>query len=468
MKIMDDVRAGLSPAGEELLEGYDRQSPEAMPRRELVVEAATAVAFLVAASLMASLIPGQRELDPLLAGALVAMYALMSNVRFAARHGFTVPTQLVFVPMLFMLPAGTVPLFVAAGILASTLTNVVLGRLHATRVLSVPGDAWHSIGPALVIALAGSPEPSLSEWALLLGAFGAQLLLDNVVSSLRDWLGLGIPPSLEMVPLAWVALVDLLLSPIGLLAAMAAAAEPYAVLLVLPLGGLLAIFAAERSARLRQALELSRAYRGTTLLLGDVLEADDEYTGVHSQGVVALSVAVADAMGLDSRERRNVEFGALLHDIGKIAVPKEIINKPGPLTEDEWLVVRTHTIEGQRMLDQVGGLLSEVGRIVRSSHEAWDGSGYPDGLSGREIPMAATIVACCDAFNAMTTDRPYRPAMTTEEAVAELTDKAGSQFNPAVVRALLRVLDRPAPGARRPGIHAVAVPASDRASASPL
>jgi putative nucleotidyltransferase with HDIG domain len=258
--------------------------------------------------------------------------------------------------------------------------------------------------------------------------------------------------------------VDVLLSPVGLIAAMAAAAEPYAALLVLPLAGLLAIFAAERRVRLHQAVELSRAYRGTTLLLADVLEADDEYTGVHSHGVVALSVAVADAMGLDSRERRNVEFGALLHDIGKIAVPKEIINKPGLLTDDEWLVIRTHTIEGQRMLDQVGGLLSEVGRIVRSSHENWDGSGYPDGLAGPQIPRGGTIVSCCDAFNAMTTDRSYRPAMTLEEAIAELRDKAGSQFNPVAVDALLDVpvegAAEASPGARRPGIHSVPVPAA--------
>ena len=212
------------------------------------------------------------------------------------------------------------------------------------------------------------------------------------------------------------------------------------------------MFAAERGARLHQAIELSRAYRGTTLLLADVLEADDEYTGLHSHGVVALSVAVADQMRLNSRERRNVEFGALLHDVGKIAVPKEIINKPGPLTEDEWLVIKTHTIEGQRMLDRVGGLLSDVGRIVRSSHESWDGSGYPDGLAGREIPLGAAIVACCDAFSAMTTDRSYRKAMTLAEARAELQANAGSQFNPAVVDALLHVLDADAAarGRRRP------------------
>jgi putative nucleotidyltransferase with HDIG domain len=464
MRIFQDQPSGLTPAGERLLEGFDSSSPEPLSGRELAVELVTATAFVAAAGLMAVLIPDQREFDPLLAATLVVAYAVTSRVRFVARYGFTVPTQLVFVPMLFLLPAGAVPLFVAAGIALGGLPDAVRGRAHPSRLLIAPGDAWHSVGPALVIALAGSPEASLAEWPVLLGALGAQFLVDNVVSSLREWAALGIPPSVEVVPLAWIVLVDLLLSPIGLLAAMAASIETYAVLLVLPLAALLAIFAAERRVRLHQALELSRAYRGTTLLLADVLEADDEYTGVHSHGVVALSVAVADAMGLDSRERRNVEFGALLHDIGKIAVPKEIINKPGPLTDDEWLVIRTHTIEGQRMLDQVGGLLSDVGRIVRSSHESWDGSGYPDGLAGDDIPLGSTIVACCDAFNAMTTDRPYRRAMTLDEATAELRAKAGSQFNPAAVAALLSVLGRTATdtpgGARRPGIHAIAVPAS--------
>jgi putative nucleotidyltransferase with HDIG domain len=173
-----------------------------------------------------------------------------------------------------------------------------------------------------------------------------------------------------------------------------------------------------------------------------VLEADDEYTGMHSRSVVSLSVEVADEMGLDSSERRNVEFGALLHDVGKIAVPKEIINKPGPLTEDEWIVIKAHTIEGQRMLDRVGGLLSEVGRIVRSSHESWDGSGYPDGLAGDAIPLGSAIVSCCDALNAMTTDRSYRPARSLEEAMAELHEQSGKQFNPRVVEALTRIMER--------------------------
>jgi HD-GYP domain-containing protein (c-di-GMP phosphodiesterase class II) len=163
-------------------------------------------------------------------------------------------------------------------------------------------------------------------------------------------------------------------------------------------------------------------------------------------------------MGLTPKQRRNVEFGALLHDVGKIAVPKEIINKPGPLTDDEWLVIKAHTIEGQRMLDRVGGLLSDVGRIVRSSHEKWDGTGYPDGLVGEQIPIESAIVSCCDAFNAMTTDRSYRTAMSLDEAIDELRRNAGTQFSPAVVEALFDILkaDPLAVGARGPRVAAVA------------
>ncbi len=177
------------------------------------------------------------------------------------------------------------------------------------------------------------------------------------------------------------------------------------------------------------------------MLLGQVVESDDAYTGEHSRGVVELSLAVADKLGLDSRARVRVEFGALLHDIGKIAVPKEIINKPGPLDEDEWALMRRHTIEGERMLDQIGGLLAEVGRVVRSSHEHYDGRGYPDGLAGDEIPIEARIVSCCDAFSAMTTDRPYREAMPRHEALLELNACAGSRFDPDVAEALAAVVE---------------------------
>jgi HD-GYP domain-containing protein (c-di-GMP phosphodiesterase class II) len=136
---------------------------------------------------------------------------------------------------------------------------------------------------------------------------------------------------------------------------------------------------------------------------------------------------------------RNLEFAALLHDVGKIAIPNEIINKPGPLDDEERAIINTHTIEGEKMLKNVGGVLAEVGRIVRSCHERHDGLGYPDGLVGTDVPIEARIVACCDAFNAMTTDRPYRAALPLEVALDELATHRGTQFDPDVVDALLKI-----------------------------
>jgi putative nucleotidyltransferase with HDIG domain len=239
--------------------------------------------------------------------------------------------------------------------------------------------------------------------------------------------------------LGWVYRVDVLLAPVGLLAAFGAAEEPYTVLLVVPLVGLFMIFSRERTARVTQAIELSGAYRGTALLLGDVIEADDAYTGQHTQDVVELTVAVADRLGVDDETRRAAEFGALLHDVGKVAIPNEIINKPGPLDDEEWAIMKTHTIEGQRMLERIGGLLAKVGMVVRASHERYDGGGYPDGLAGEAIPVAARIVSACDAFNAMTTDRSYRKALSLEVAVGELRKNSGTQFDPDVVDALVAI-----------------------------
>jgi HD-GYP domain-containing protein (c-di-GMP phosphodiesterase class II) len=135
----------------------------------------------------------------------------------------------------------------------------------------------------------------------------------------------------------------------------------------------------------------------------------------------------------------------MLHDIGKIAIPKAILNKPSSLTDDEYRIMMNHTIEGQFMLDRVGGLLGRVGEIVRSCHERWDGTGYPDGLAGEAIPLTARIVFACDAYNAMTTDRAYRKAMSTEAAVDELVENAGTQFDPIVVEALAAVLEKGEP-----------------------
>jgi HD-GYP domain-containing protein (c-di-GMP phosphodiesterase class II) len=241
--------------------------------------------------------------------------------------------------------------------------------------------------------------------------------------------------------MAWVYAIDAGLAPVGLAVAFASESSPYGALLALPLVGLLSVFARERRVRIDHELELRDAYRGTAFLLGDVVEADDAYTGTHSRAVVDLTLRVVDELGLSSRERRDAEFAALLHDVGKVRVPNSIITKPGPLTPEERAIIERHTIEGERLLLRVGGLLGEIGHIVRSCHERYDGKGYPDGLDGERIPLLARIVSCCDAFNAMTSDRSYRKALPEHEAVAELRRGRGAQFDPRVVDALIGTLE---------------------------
>ena len=415
-------------------------------RYEYRAELTVGVPFLVGAVALALLGDSGTALEAGPAIALVLAYALLSRVRFHAGVGHTVPTQLGFVPMLFLLPTELVPLLVLLGMVVGNLPDYARGALHPGRALMLPGDAWHAIGPAVVLLIAGATAPAWGDWPWYLLALASQFAIDLAVYAVRARLALDVPGREQLRALTWVWVVDALLAPVGLLAAFATVAYPYAFLLVLPLAALLTLFARERNERLDQALELGGAYRGIAMLLGDLLEEADEYTGGdHTRGVVALSLEVAEELELDERERHNVELAALLHDIGKIVIPDTIINKPGPLTNPEWDLMKTHTIEGQRMLDRVGGVLREVGMIVRASHERWDGGGYPDGLAGERIPREATVVAACDAFNAMTTDRSYRRARSAEEAVAEMRACAGSQFAPDVVSALVRVVVRSTP-----------------------
>ena len=276
----------------------------------------------------------------------------------------------------------------------------------------------------------------MSALPVLAVALAAQFALEFVTTAVREVLAAGAPLATLVGAYSWVFAVDAMLTPLGFLAAIASVVWAGSFIFAVPLLLLIRFFALERSARIDSTLELSHAYRGTAFLLADVVEADDAYTGSHSRGVVDLVVAVSGRLALDPRVCRRAEFAALLHDIGKIRIPKTIINKPGPLDADEWELMKTHTIEGEQMLERIGGLLGEVGTIVRSCHEQWDGGGYPDRLVGEAIPVEARIICACDAFNAMTTERPYRTARSVEEALGELRSCAGTQFDPRVVEAL--------------------------------
>ena len=433
------ITAELDPAFEEDVSESRLRATKRLESRSRASALAILAGFGAAAAALAVFVHSQRSPGPLAIVVLLLAYALAFNVKFEVRTTLAFPTQLVLVPMLFVLPLGLVPAFVAAGLVLGQIPEFV--RVSPDRALLIAPDAAHALGPVMVLALVGERGATLHDWPLYLAALTAQFLVDASAHAAHEWYANGVDPKSLLPSMRWTFLVDAALAPIGLAVGFAAEAQPFAIVLALPLLALLAEFAHERRARIDHALELSNAYRGTALLLGDVVEADDAYTGSHSRDVVSLVLAVCDGLGLNARERRDAEFAALLHDVGKIKIPSEIINKPARLDDDERALIETHTVEGERMLMQVGGILANVGRVVRSCHEDWDGSGYPDGLTAEEIPLAARIVRCCDAFSAMTTDRPYRRALPVAVAVAELRRCAGTDFDPAVVDALVAVVE---------------------------
>jgi putative nucleotidyltransferase with HDIG domain len=186
------------------------------------------------------------------------------------------------------------------------------------------------------------------------------------------------------------------------------------------------------------AEEARRTHLATIAALSRSLEAKDTYTGAHTERVAEIAVALARRLGYQGRDLDAIEIGALLHDIGKIGIPESILHKPGPLDDDEWTVMKRHPVMSEFILS--GADLSPIVlQIARSSHERIDGRGYPDGLAGDEIPLPARIVLVADAFDALTTDRPYRRARRPRAALEEIVANAGDQFCPMVVTALERL-----------------------------
>jgi putative nucleotidyltransferase with HDIG domain len=398
-------------------------------------------ALFLAAAVGALFLPGNIPFSPLAVGASLLCYVLASRVQFELAGGFALPTEGVLVAMWFLVPARTLPLVVCAALVLAAVPDLVRRRMPPDRLALNVVCSWHAIGPALVLSLAGTRGPAWRDVPIYVAALAAQFAFDYASALLLARSIIDALPLAQLKAMLPSFAVDTTLAPLGLVVAFVAYRHTWPLFLLLPVLALFAGLARERQRRIDHALELSSAYRGTAMLLGDVIEADDEYTGSHSRDVVELATSVADRLGLDPREQQRAELAALLHDIGKVKIPAEIINKPGLLDDAERALINTHTIVGEQMLDQIGGLLGEVGKVVRSCHERWDGAGYPDGLAGDEIPLVARIVCACDAWSAMTTDRSYRKALPFARAIDELQTCAGTQFDPRVVDALLAVLE---------------------------
>jgi hypothetical protein len=428
-----------------------------MSARERLVMGAVALAFMLTAGALSLLLPWNREADPLVLAVLMLIYAAATRVGFEIGSGWATPEQLAFGPLLFLAPLPIVaPLVVLSQLLANG-PDFVRRERHFDRMLNPFADSWFVLGPVIVLGVLAPGAPRLEHLGVYALALAAYLVVGLATAVVTERLAYGLRVGEIVRSAGWSFRIDAVLAPVALAMAAVAYEEPVALAAILPLLWLLSVFSRERKERYTAALELNQAYRGTVMLLSDVVEFEDGYTADHSRSVVELVNAVAEELDLERDARQELEFAALLHDVGKIAIPKEILNKPAKLTDEEFELIKSHTIEGQVMLDRVGGLLARVGRVVRSCHERWDGKGYPDGLAERQTPLAARIVFCCDAYSAMTTDRPYRAAMSREDAVVELRENAGTQFDPYVADALIRVVERlvPTPPATVEGVRAV-------------
>ncbi|MGB2709893.1 MAG: HD-GYP domain-containing protein [Conexibacter sp.] len=200
------------------------------------------------------------------------------------------------------------------------------------------------------------------------------------------------------------------------------------------LAHLRAELAAHERAAEQRARELTRSYEATVRALADAVEARDAYTARHAERVAAYSLEIAQACGLKTDETPQLEFGFLLHDIGKIAISDAILHKPGHLTDPERDEMRRHPVIGEEIVAGID-FLGSAREVVRSHHERWDGTGYPDRLAGEQIPISARVFAVADTFDAVTSDRPYRAASSFAKARRVITAAAGTQFDPDVARA---------------------------------
>jgi hypothetical protein len=414
------------------------------PARTTTVDGTFNLLLLVAVAALFLFAPTGHWASPWEVIALVAAATVAAAVRFEVGAGWSSPAQIAQVPLWLAVPPAWVPVLVAVSLVGGQAIESWRGGQGRPRlgIAFAADDTWHAVGAALVLALIGPQAATIEAFPTILLVFGGQVVADWLYTLIHGRLAYDDVSQRTLIQSAIsVTLVDAALLPIGFLAAYALANEPLLALSLIPLVGLFAEFAREREERIQQAAELSNAYRGTAQLMATVLKADDLYTGgEHTKGVVDLALAVGREMQLPHDTLRSLEFGAMLHDIGKLHVPNVILNKPGKLTDEEWAIIREHPVVGQRMLDTVGGALTDTGHIVRAHHERFDGTGYPDGLRAQHIPLEARIITVCDSFSAMTTDRPYRSAMTAQAGVAELDRCCSTQFDPVVVEAMHRVL----------------------------
>ncbi len=347
-------------------------------------------------------------------------------------------------------------------LIARALAAVFTAAAVAAAIYAVSADRWNAATVALLAVLAAGivvamwpvrPARSDLQMLTLFWASVLAIALATYAFDVVDILLLMLQPMMLMSYLFWR---DRLILVTHMAVACLAFCLPFvtgefelgaAMLIVtLPTFVAVSVIAGTLADRFRQLRTNERSrFKATIEALSTALTARDGYTGSHSHETLELVRAVCDELNLSEHEVEYVCDVALLHDIGKIGIPNEVLHAPGKLDARQWEIMKEHPVIGERIVATVPGL-EDVARAIRHEHEHWNGSGYPDGLSAASIPLASRVVLVCDAYHAMTSDRPYRRAMSDTDARLELSQHAGSQFDPQVVDALLSVLDPPVPG----------------------
>ena len=384
---------------EALVADARQRRPQPMSPRERLYAGVSATAFLGVVALLSGILPHDAPDNGWVLVIPVLLYALGTRCLFEVSAGFAVPTQIVLIPIIFMVPLPLAPLLVALGYLLGRLPDFLLKRAHVDRWIHCFGHAWAVVPPVLIIGLFAPGPPSVEHIGVYAVAVAGQFVVGVGEAVLGDRFLTGTPVRENLSSAVWSFWITLLLTPLGFMLAGVAVDQPLMLLSVAPLYWLLHAFSQERKERLDAALELSQTYRGTVMVLADVVEADDNYTASHCRSVVELARPSATRWASTWPSCRSSRSGRCSTTSARSRSPSEILNKPAHLTEEEFELMKTHTIEGQALLERVGGQLARVGELVRSCHERWDGRGYPDGLAGEEIPMAARIVFCCDAYS---------------------------------------------------------------------
>lgn len=346
-------------------------------------------------------------------------------------------STVIFTAMVFMLPY---PMPAIVSVLVVVVADLRIRRQFQVLVFNASNFAL-TLGISSLLWHLTYGSKSIGELPVSLGALLVVLLIIAVFYTVNVFLTNGIIAIVGRRSIKYIWLTSdrnfllpyICLEVVGTLAALIWATTPI-------LTPLLVIPAITTYIAFEMIHRLQRQTQEATFAMADAIDQRDPYTADHSRRVAELAVRIAEAHGVNERDIERLRVAARMHDIGKIGIGNDLLHKPGKLTDDEWEILRAHPVIGEQLLKPYRQFRNET-RLVRHHHERWDGKGYPDRIRGQTIPLGARIIAVADTFDAMTTSRPYRPALSRQYAIDEIRNGALSQFDPQIVASFLQVME---------------------------